>query len=108
MARVPIKLVEGDEPLLTFFARRTVDGAQTPINITGATVQFVKKADVYATDASGTTIAGVITNAANGEFTVQITSAVTSAPGAYFYKAQVIQSAKPLTIRYGDLVIDNA
>jgi hypothetical protein len=108
MAKTPLVLVEGDEPLLTFFAKRNVNGTEQPINITGMTCQFVKKADEYATDGSGTTIAGVITNAANGEWTAQITSTITATAGRYWYKAQLIQSSKPLTIRYGELLIDNA
>jgi hypothetical protein len=99
MALVPIKIPEGDEPLLTFDADS---------DITGATVQWVSKATADATDGSGVTIAGTITSAANGIFTIQLEDTVTgSGVGHTFYKVVVTQSSHPVTVQHGPLVIEN-
>lgn len=99
MAQVPIRIPEGDEPLLTFDADS---------DLTGASVKWVSKANEGATDASGVTITGTVTSAANGIFTIQLEDTVTGAGvGHTFYKVVVTKSAHPVTVQYGPLVIEN-
>lgn len=107
--KVPITIPEDDQPLLTFAAKvREPDGELTVMDLTGAAIVWVSKLDDTVTDASGQTIAGVvIPPATDGNFTVQLTSAVTAEPGMYFYKVVATKSSKPLTLQYGPLLIDS-
>lgn len=105
--RVPLTIPEKDEPLLKFSLRTlTTSGQQQVDDLTGATVQWISKANEKATDASGTTISGSIVNPVTDPVAqIQISSAVTALAGMFFYKVVVTLNTRPLTYRYGPLII---
>lgn len=103
----PITIPEKDEPALEISLRTLVDGGQFRVDdLTGATVTWVSKASKKVTDASGTSIIGVIQNPATDPLAViQLTSPVTATAGEYFYKVIVTLNGHPLTYRYGPLIV---
>ena|SRR5215218_7190459 len=103
----PITIPEKDEPALEISLRTLVDGGQFRVDdLTGATVTWVSKANKKVTDASGTSIIGVIQNPATDPLAViQLTSPVTATAGEYFYKVIVTLNGHPLTYRYGPLIV---
>jgi hypothetical protein len=98
---------EKDEPVLRISLRTlTSEGVYQIDDLTGGTVQWISKANEKATDASGETISGTISNpATNPVAIIQITPAVTATAGTFFYKVVVTLNAHPLTYRFGPLTI---
>jgi hypothetical protein len=104
-------LVEGDQPLLmTQAATRDAAGVPTPFDLTGATIRWVSKASADTADAAGTEIIGQVwPDAGPGGLAVQLTAAVTAAPGAYWHKLRVeTPDSQKRTVSYGPLDVVNA
>jgi hypothetical protein len=94
---VPLPIPESDEPLLTFVTGKS---------LAGASIAFIAKSSKTASDASGVTIAGVVTDEAAGIFTVQLEDTVTAlAVGFGWYRIVVTIASHPVTYRYGPLVV---
>lgn len=106
--KAPLALQQGNEPLLPFRARtRLTDRTFQAIDLnTVAAIRFLAKASNKASDASATVLNGTpLEPLASGNFTVQITSAVTANAGVFFYRVEIIVAGHPSTLRYGDLII---
>ena len=105
--RAVITIPEDDQPLLTFSARvRNTDGTLSVIDLTGASMSWISKANEKVDDNTGQTITGVVLGApTDGNFTVQLTSAVTASAGVYFYKVVVTKNSRPLTVQFGPLYV---
>jgi hypothetical protein len=94
MARVPLELPEGDEPLWTFITEDV---------ITGATVKLYIKDNEAASDPSG--ITGTVTG--TNTCTAQVTAASTSgkAGQVLFYRLVITLNSHPTTRQYGPLKV---
>lgn len=105
--RAPLVIPEDDEPVLRISLRTLKsDGTYQIDDLTGGTVAFISKANEKATDASGVTINGTISNPATDPVAViQIEDTVTGTAGNYFYKIVVTLNAHPLTYRFGPLTV---
>lgn len=103
----PLTIPEKDEPVLRVSLRTLVAGGVFQIDdLTGATVNWVSKANKKVTDASGVTIPGSIVNPATDPVAViQITAPVTATAGDLYYKVVVTLNGHPLTYRHGQLTI---
>lgn len=114
MANITIRIPEGDLPLLRFYSKEWIlssgNWVKVSIDITGATLQFLFKAnkDVADNDGANTVITGNgVAPLVNGEWTAQMTTPITLNPGTYAYKAKVIRSSNPLTVQHGALIVEN-
>jgi hypothetical protein len=109
MPFAPLRVPQGDEPLWTLHARtKGLGGTVEPIDLTYRPPRLVAKSDHRADDAEGTTIAGTILgNPADGNFTIQLTSAITSTAGTFFYAIRLVGEHGTTTIRWGPLIIAN-
>jgi hypothetical protein len=103
----PYTIPEKDEPVLRVSLRTLIEGGVYQIDdLTGATVNWISKANKKAADASGVTIPGSIVNPITDPVAViQITAPVTATAGDYYYKVVVTLNGHPLTYRYGQLTI---
>jgi hypothetical protein len=107
----PIKLVEGDEPLLEFVLTTTdpVTLETTLYDMVGKSARFVVRNVVQQEDISeylstGASPPVVITGST---ITVQIGTEATETPGTFRYYLQVITDGHPRTVRKGDWEIEN-
>lgn len=109
MSLIPLKVQEGNEPLLTITAqKRNPDGSTSPFDLTGSAVTMYVKATKNTADGSAmATITATITDAPNGKFTVQVTTAATANPGVYWYKINSVIAAHPQTLQHGDFIVEN-
>lgn len=103
----PYTIPEKDEPVIRVSLRTLLDGGRYQIDdLTGATVNWISKANKKVADASGITVPGTITNPATDPVAViQLTPAVTATAGEFFYKIVVTLNGHPLTYRYGPLTV---
>jgi len=106
---IVLKVQEGNEPLLTITAqKRNPDGSTSPFDLTGSTVTMYVKGNADIADGSAiATYTGSISDAPNGKFSVQVTTAATATPGRYFYKINSVIAAHPQTLQHGDLIVEN-
>lgn len=109
MSFIPLKVQEGNEPLLTITAqKRNPDGSVSPFDLTGAAVTMYVKVNADTADGSAlATYTATITDAPNGKFTVQVTTAATVTPGLFFYKINSVIAAHPQTLQHGDFLVEN-
>ena len=107
LVRQTVEIFAGDSHTLAF---SVVDAAGTAIDLTGATIKWkmarsgVIPAEIIKSIGSGITV----TNAAGGQFTVDLTTTDT-APllGLYYFQALVIDSAgNQSVIAHGDLTLN--
>jgi hypothetical protein len=99
---VPLTVPEGDAPRYTF---------QTPgpHDLTSAILELRVKAtrDTPDAEALGVFPGTVIPPAAAGQFTVQLDSSVTAAPGSYVYKITLLAGGKRQTLQRGEWQVVN-
>jgi hypothetical protein len=100
---------EGNEPLLTITAKKPQpDGTLSPFDLTGAAVTMYVKATNDTADGSAmATYTATITDAPNGKFTIQLTTAATVNPGKYWYKINSVIATHPQTLQHGDFIVEN-
>lgn len=103
----PLTIPEKDEPALEFELKTLIEGGKFRTDdLTGATIQWISKANKKVADNTGVSIVGVLQNPATDPVAVvQITSPVTATPGEYVYRLVVTLNGHPLTYRYGPLTI---
>jgi len=106
---IPLRVQEGNEPLLTITAqKRNPDGSVIAFDLTGSAVTMYVKATKNTADGSAlATYTATITDAANGKFTVQLTTASTVTPGTFWYKINSVIAAHPQTLQHGDFIVEN-
>ena len=109
----PIRLVEGDEPLMVFVLT-TVDPNNSrkriPYPLEGKDLRFVVrnvKTESELAEYLSTGVSPGIVKLDENRISVQITSAATDTPGVFRYYLQVVLNGRPRTIRKGDWEIEN-
>jgi BppU N-terminal domain len=109
MSFITLKVQEGNEPLLTITAqKRNPDGTVSPYDLTGATVTMYVKATKDTPDGSPmATYTATITDAVNGKFTIQLSTAATANPGTFWYKINAVSATHPQTLQHGDFIVEN-
>lgn len=114
MSYILLKVQEGNEPLLEVTAqKRLANATLAPFNLAGASITMTVKATRDTADGSAiatySTGSGtiIITDAPNGSFTVQLSTAATAATGLYFYKVNATTGGHPQTLMHGDFLVEN-